>query len=149
MNCPRCQHQNTRVVDSRTTSDSKSTRRRRECEACGYRFTTFETIATANFIIIKKDGSREPYNREKLEQGIWLACTKRKVTQQQVDTLLSDLEKKWVAMGKEVPSTKIGEGVMQKLKEIDEVAYIRFASVYRQFKDVQTFKEELQKLLES
>jgi transcriptional repressor NrdR len=136
------------VIDSRNTSDNKSIRRRRECESCAYRFTTFEVIATANFLVVKKDGSREPYNRAKLIDGIWKACQKRKITESQIESLLNELEEIWSARGKEVPSTIIGEGIMEKLRSLDEVAYIRFASVYRQFKDIETFKSELNKLFE-
>lgn len=147
MFCPKCKHENTKVIDSRNTSDNRSIRRRRECESCTYRFTTFEVIATANFLVVKKDGSREPYNRTKLIDGIWKACQKRKITQLQIESLLNDLEETW-SRGKEVPSTIIGEGIMEKLKALDEVAYIRFASVYRQFKDIETFKSELNKLFQ-
>ncbi|MBP7819530.1 transcriptional repressor NrdR, partial [Candidatus Gracilibacteria bacterium] len=131
MFCPKCKHENTKVIDSRNTSDNKSIRRRRECESCAYRFTTFEVIATANFLVVKKDGSREPYNRAKLIDGIWKACQKRKITESQIESLLNELEEIWSARGKEVPSTIIGEGIMEKLRSLDEVAYIRFASVYR------------------
>jgi transcriptional repressor NrdR len=148
MFCPKCKHENTKVIDSRNTSDNKSIRRRRECESCAYRFTTFEVIATANFLVVKKDGSREPYNRAKLIDGIWKACQKRKITESQIESLLNELEEIWSARGKEVPSTIIGEGIMEKLRSLDEVAYIRFASVYRQFKDIETFKSELNKLFE-
>jgi len=147
MICPKCKHENTKVIDSRDSNDNKVIRRRRECEACAYRFTTFENVATANFIVIKKDNSREPYNRQKLAQGIWKACEKRKISQDQIEELLNELEEGWSSLGKEVQSTKLGEGVMNRLRDLDEVAYIRFASVYRQFKDIETFKEELQKLL--
>lgn len=148
MFCPKCKHENTKVIDSRNTSDNKSIRRRRECESCAYRFTTFEVIATANFLVVKKDGSREPYNRAKLIDGIWKACQKRKITESQIESLLNELEEIWSARGKEVSSTIIGEGIMEKLRSLDEVAYIRFASVYRQFKDIETFKSELNKLFE-
>lgn len=147
MMCPKCQEEDTRVLDSRETEGHKAVRRRRECEKCGHRFTTFERLETTNFLVIKKDGSRESYDREKVEKGIWRACEKRKVTQDQVAKLLNDLEEEWASFGREVPSKVIGEGIMKKLMELDEVAYIRFASVYRQFKDLETFKKELQKLL--
>ena len=127
--------------------EGKSIRRRRECLKCQYRFTTFENVETAKFLVVKKDGVREHYNREKLEMGIWKSCEKRPVTQVQVKDLLDKLEEKWASMGKEVPSETIGEGVMESLKKLDEVAYIRFASVYRQFKDVESFKKELAELL--
>lgn len=123
-------------------------RRRRECEKCKYRFTTFERVESANFIVVKKDGSRETYNREKLERGVWKACEKRQVTEDQIQKLISELEEEWSTnYGREVPSRAIGEGVMDRLRKLDEVAYIRFASVYRHFKDLETFKKELGKLL--
>lgn len=147
MICPVCKHSNTRVLDSRETEGQKATRRRRECEQCKHRFTTFERLEASKFLVIKKDGTRENYDREKLEKGIWKACEKRKVTEEQVSKLLNSLEEAWTNMGKEVPSRVIGEGIMEALKKLDEVAYIRFASVYRQFKDIESFKKELQKLL--
>lgn len=146
--CPKCQEEDTRVLDSRETEGHKAVRRRRECEKCGHRFTTFERLEMTNFLVVKKDGARESYDREKVEKGIWHACEKRKVTQEQVTKLLNDLEEEWANIGREVPSKIIGEGIMKKLMELDEVAYIRFASVYRQFKDLETFKKELQKLLD-
>lgn len=148
MRCQKCKHDDTKVIDSRETNESKEIRRRRECEKCGYRFTTFERIETANFVVIKKDGSRESYDRDKVLRGIWKACEKRPVTQDQLDVMLSELEEKWGVVGKEVPSKTIGEDVMDMLKKIDEVAYIRFASVYRHFKDLESFKKELTKLLD-
>ncbi|MDP2624809.1 MAG: transcriptional regulator NrdR [Candidatus Peregrinibacteria bacterium] len=147
MKCPKCKKSTTRVLDSRDTNEGREIRRRRECEKCKFRFTTFERIDTSNFIVIKKDGSRESYQRSKIEGGIWKSCEKRPVTEAQVDALLNDLEDKWSAVGKEIPSQMIGAHVMEALKKLDEVAYIRFASVYRQFKDVESFKAELSKLL--
>lgn len=148
MICSKCKHDDTRVVDSRESADGRSIRRRRECEKCDFRFTTFETMETTNFVVVKKDGSRETYDRSKVERGIWRACEKRPVTQKQVDEILTKLEEVWSGAGKEVAGEVIGRDVMHSLKVLDEVAYIRFASVYRQFKDVESFKEELQKLLE-
>lgn len=148
MRCPKCKHPDTKVVDSRDANDHKAIRRRRSCSECGYRFTTFESIASANFIVIKKDSSRESYNREKLARGIWRACEKRKITQEQVENLLNELEQHWMSQSKEVPSVDIGEDVMEALKKLDDVAYIRFASVYRQFTDKESFKAELQKLFD-
>lgn len=148
MRCPKCKHEDTKVVDSRETTEGSEIRRRRECEKCDFRFTTFERIETANFIVVKKDGSREPYNREKVQRGIWKACEKRQVTQDQVSALIDKLEAKWIGMGKEIESKQIGEDVMDALKDLDEVAYIRFASVYRHFKDLESFKKELAKLLD-
>ena len=148
MICPKCKHKGTRVIDSRDSSEGRTIRRRRECEACTHRFTTFERVETTNFIVVKKDGARESYDRSKVERGIWRACEKRPVTQQQVSELLTKLEEVWSSSGKEVKGDIIGRDVMHALKMIDEVAYIRFASVYRQFKDVESFKKELQKLLD-
>lgn len=146
MICPKCQNEDTRVLDSRETEGHKAVRRRRKCEQCKIRFTTFERLETTNFIVVKKDGTREAYDHDKVERGIWKACEKRKVTQEQVTKIINQLEEKWVAMGKEVSSRDIGEGIMDALRELDDVAYIRFASVYRQFKDLESFKKELQKL---
>jgi transcriptional repressor NrdR len=147
MKCSKCKKGETSVVDSRDAEEGKAIRRRRECDKCGYRFTTFERSEKSNFVVIKKDGSRERYDRGKVENGIWKACEKRQVTQEQVEKAVDKLEEKWSSMGKEVPSTAIGEGIMKALKKIDEVAYIRFASVYRQFRDIETFREEVSKLL--
>jgi transcriptional repressor NrdR len=146
MICPKCSHKDTRVLDSRETDGHKAVRRRRECANCKNRFTTFERTDISKFVVVKKDGTRETYDREKVEKGIWRACEKRKVTQEQIDTVINSLEEKWSNIGKEVLSIEIGEGVMEALKGLDEVAYIRFASVYRQFKDIDTYKKELQKL---
>ncbi len=147
MICPKCKNDETRVLDSRETNEKREIRRRRQCTKCGYRFTTFERIEPSTFLIIKKDNSREVYNRQKLLQGIWKACEKRPVTQEQIAIMLDKLEERWANSGKEVQSRIIGEDVMNALREIDEVAYIRFASVYRQFKDIEAFKQELQRLL--
>lgn len=148
MLCPKCKHDDTRVLDSRDTNEHKEIRRRRACNECNFRFTTFERPEFTNFLVVKRDQSREPYDREKLENGIWKACGKRPITVVQISDLLDGLEEKWSNQGKEVNSKTIGEDVMTSLKDLDEVAYIRFASVYRQFKDIDTFKRELQKLLE-
>lgn len=123
-------------------------RRRRECPKCSYRFTTFERQEMTSLIVVKRDGTREPYARQKLERGIWIACAKRPVTQVQIDTLLTTLEEEWAAEGGEVKSSQIGDDVMRQLKKLDQVAYIRFASVHREFQDVEEFKEELGKLFE-
>ena len=148
MFCPRCKSEDTAVIDSRLADEGKSVRRRRECPKCEHRFTTFERQELSSFIVVKRDGTREPYSREKIERGIWLACSKRPVTQDQIDKLLSKLEEKWVAEHQEVSTSDIGNDVMKELKKIDQVAYIRFASVHREFKDVEEFKEELGKLFE-
>lgn len=147
MICPKCRYKDTSVLDSRETDGQKAVRRRRKCNKCKHRFTTFERIETTSFIVVKKDGVRESYDREKLLKGIWKACEKRKVTEDQITNMINRLEEKWGNMGKEVSSGIIGEDIMDALKKLDEVAYIRFASVYRQFKDLETFKKELQKLL--
>jgi transcriptional repressor NrdR len=146
MKCPKCKAKNTRVLDSRETGEGKATRRRRECPDCKLRFTTFERLEHNNLIVIKRNESREPYVQEKVRKGIWRACEKRPVTQAQVDGIIQNLEERWRNYGKEVPSDIIGEGIMEELKKLDEVAYIRFASVYRSFKDVASFQEELEKL---
>ena len=147
MHCPHCKNEDTAVVDSRLAEEGRAIRRRRECTKCGHRFTSFERQELSTLIIIKRDGTREPYSRSKLERGIWLACTKRPVSQDQIDKLLSRLEEKWGSNKKEVASSTIGNDVMKELKKIDKVAYIRFASVHREFKDVEEFKQAMNKLL--
>lgn len=149
MHCPRCKSTDTSVVDSRLAEDGRAVRRRRECDKCAHRFTTFERQELSSLIVIKNDGTREPYNRSKLESGIWIACTKRPVSQEKIDKMLSRLEEKWGANKKEVASSTIGNDVMKEMKKIDKVAYIRFASVHREFKDVEEFKDELGKLFKS
>ncbi|MFA7682132.1 MAG: transcriptional regulator NrdR [Candidatus Peribacteraceae bacterium] len=146
MHCPHCKSSDTSVIDSRIAEDGRTVRRRRECTKCQHRFTTYERQELSSLIVIKRDGTREPYSRSKLERGIWIACTKRPVTQEQIDDLLGKLEEKWGSNKKEVASSTIGMDVMRALKKIDQVAYIRFASVHREFKDVEEFKEELGKL---
>ena len=147
MNCPKCKAAETKVVDSRVTENGRVIRRRRECEKCENRFTTFERAAVGNLMVKKKDGTYEIYNRNKLEQGIWIACGKRPVTKEQIDEMVNDLEDKWSANKKTIESRTIGNDVTEALKKLDHIAYIRFASVYRSFKDVDEFKEELNKLL--
>ena len=146
MYCPRCKSPDTSVLDSRLTEEGRAVRRRRECVKCSHRFTTFERQELSSIIVIKRDGTREPYSRSKLERGVWIACTKRPITQEQIDKMLGRLEEKWGANKKEVSSSTIGMDVMKALKRIDKVAYIRFASVHREFKDVEEFKEVLGKL---
>jgi transcriptional repressor NrdR len=146
MHCPRCKSDDTAVIDSRMSEEGRAVRRRRECPKCDHRFTTFERQELTSLIVIKRDGTREPYARAKLERGIWLAGAKRPITEQQVDALLTKLEEKWGANKKEVSSATIGQDVMKELKKLDSVAYIRFASIHREFKDVEEFKEELGKL---
>ena len=147
MHCPRCQHNGSRVVDSRPADDGKSIRRRRECEKCMFRFTTFERIEQSAILVVKKNGNREEFNREKLLRGIRRACEKRPVAAEEQENIVSKVEYKIRDLGSsEVSSTKIGEYVMEELAELDDVAYIRFASVYRQFKDIGVFMQEMQKL---
>lgn len=150
MRCPYCKFTESKVIDSRPTVDGESIRRRRICLQCGKRFTTYETIETSALMVIKKDGSRQPFDREKLMRGIVKACEKRSVTKVQMDALLTDLEQKLYARQEnEVSSRIIGEMVLERLVHIDEVAYIRFASVYRDFKDVHSFMEELMRMKNS
>ncbi len=147
MHCPRCKSDDTAVIDSRLAEEGRAVRRRRECPKCQHRFTTFERQELSSLIVVKRDGTREPYSRAKIEHGIWLASTKRPVTQDQVDKILTKLEEKWGANKQEVASSTIGMDVMKELKKLDPVAYVRFASVHREFKDVEEFKEELGRLL--
>lgn len=149
MKCPFCGKENTRVIDSRPAEDSNSIRRRRQCDACEKRFTTYEKIETIPLVVIKKDNNREPYNRAKLEAGIIRSCHKRPVSIDQITALVDDVENTIFNMEeKEIPSSKIGELLMERLKLLDQVAYVRFASVYREFKDVNTFMDELKKILD-
>lgn len=148
MKCPYCNTGDTKVVDSRPADDNSSIRRRRQCETCGKRFTTYEKLETMPLMVIKKDHSREPYNRSKIETGIVQSCHKRPVSSQQIRAVVDEIENQVFAMEeREIETAVIGELVMQKLEQLDGVAYVRFASVYREFKDVNTFIEELGKLL--
>ena len=148
MKCPFCSHENTRVIDSRPAEDNNSIRRRRVCDECGKRFTTYEKIETIPLIIIKKDNNREAYDRAKIEAGVLRACHKRPVSAQQITTLVDEVENEiFNREERESPSGSIGELVMNKLKDLDAVAYVRFASVYREFKDVNTFMDELKSVL--
>ena len=148
MRCPSCQYNGTRVVDSRPADDNKEIRRRRECEACGFRFTTFEKIEATPLIVVKKDGSREEFSREKILRGLIRACEKRPVSVETLEETIMLIEKDLRRLGNaEVRSEDVGEMVMNNLAKIDEVAYVRFASVYRQFSDINTFMEELTQLL--
>ena len=147
MKCPYCGKENTRVIDSRPTDDS-SIRRRRQCDECGKRFTTYEKVETLPLIVVKKDNNREPYDREKIVAGIARSCHKRPISMTQINDMVDDIEGQIFNMGeKEIPTTTIGSIVMDKLKDLDEVAYVRFASVYREFKDVNTFMDEIKKIL--
>lgn len=148
MKCPVCGHLESKVLDSRPANEGSSIRRRRECLACQKRFTTFETIENLSFMVVKKDKTRESFDRMKVKAGIIRACEKRQVSMEQIENAVTEIEQTLIAsMRNEIPSTEIGELVMQKLKDLDEVAYVRFASVYRQFKDITTFRDELDKLL--
>ncbi|MBQ1527418.1 MAG: transcriptional repressor NrdR [Lachnospiraceae bacterium] len=149
MKCPFCGHENTRVIDSRPAEDNNSIRRRRVCDECEKRFTTYEKIETIPLIIIKKDNNRETYDRTKIEGGILRACHKRPVSASQISHMVDEVETEiFNYEDKEIQSEVIGELVMKKLQELDAVAYVRFASVYREFKDVNTFMEELKKMLD-
>jgi transcriptional repressor NrdR len=149
MKCPFCDYYETKVVDSRPTDEGQAIRRRRECIKCSKRFTTYEKIEEMPLVVVKKDGTRQPYNRNKLMSGIIKACEKRPVSINTIEKVVDEIEKNlYNLMEKEVTTKNIGEMVMNKLKNIDEVAYVRFASVYRQFKDINTFMDELKKLLD-
>lgn len=148
MRCPYCENEDSKVIDSRHTEDGRAIRRRRECISCGRRFTTYEKIEEIPLMVVKKDGSRQPFDRNKLRNGIIRACEKRPVSMNDIENTVDDIEKGLNnTMEKEVESSLIGELVMEKLRDIDEVAYVRFASVYRQFTDVSTFVQEIEKLL--
>lgn len=148
MKCPFCNAADTKVIDSRPADDNSSIRRRRQCETCGKRFTTYEKLETMPLMVIKKDNSRETYDRSKLESGIIHSCHKRPISTQQIKAMIDEIENEiFNKEEKEIPSSAIGELVMKKLQDLDEVAYVRFASVYREFKDVNTFMEEIGKLL--
>jgi transcriptional repressor NrdR len=148
MRCPFCGHDEDRVIDSRPSDEGSAIRRRRECISCGARFTTYEKVENLPMLVIKKDGTREPFNREKLMSGILKSCEKRPVSTFQIESLVNSIEAQAQnSLKREISSREIGEMVMEGLKQIDEVAYVRFASVYRQFKDVNSFLEELNVML--
>ena len=148
MRCPFCSHENTRVIDSRPAEENNSIRRRRACDECGKRFTTYEKVETIPLIIIKKDNNRETYDRSKIEAGVLRACHKRPISASQITNLINDVETEIFNLEeKEIPSQVIGELVMNKLKNLEAVAYVRFASVYREFKDINTFMDELMSVL--
>jgi len=149
MKCPFCQHSETRVIDSRTTDDQSSIRRRRECLNCDKRFTTYEKIYALPLIVIKDDGNRETFDRDKIKRGIIKACEKRPISLSTIEEMVNNIETKIRnSMQEEIPSSLIGEAVMEELFNHDEVAYVRFASVYRKFADLERFKEELDNLLQ-
>lgn len=150
MKCPFCGDDNTRVIDSRPADDNEAIRRRRQCDECGKRFTTYEKVETIPLIVIKKDKNRETYDRAKIESGIVRSCHKRPVSVDKIEKCIDEIENKIFTLEvKEIESKKIGEIVMDELKDLDQVAYVRFASVYREFKDVNTFMSELKKLLDN
>lgn len=149
MKCPFCGHENTRVIDSRPAEDNNSIRRRRACDECDKRFTTYEKIETIPLIVIKKDNNRETYDRTKIEAGVLRACHKRPISASQINHLVDQVETELFNLEeREISSQVIGELVMNKLKDLEAVAYVRFASVYREFKDVNTFMDELRSVLE-
>ncbi len=149
MRCPFCGCEDSKVVDSRPTDEGERIRRRRECFKCSRRFTTYEIIESTPLMIIKRDNSREPFSREKLMNGLLRACEKRPVSVDDIDSVIDKVETKlYSSVEREVPSSIVGEYTMEYLKDLDEVAYVRFASVYRQFKDIHSFMNELQKLLD-
>ena len=148
MKCPFCSHENTRVIDSRPADENNSIRRRRVCDECGERFTTYEKVETIPLIVIKKDNNRETYDRSKIEAGVLRACHKRPISAAQINQLVDSVETAvFNREEKEISSGIIGELVMNKLKDLDTVAYVRFASVYREFKDINTFMDELKKVM--
>ncbi|MBI9011689.1 MAG: transcriptional regulator NrdR [Clostridiales bacterium] len=148
MKCPYCEFDESKVIDSRPTDEGHVIRRRRECSNCKNRFTTYEKIEEIPLIVVKKDGTRESYNRPKLINGLIRACEKRPISIDMIEKMIDDVERTLHnELEREIPSKRIGELIMEKLKLLDEVAYVRFASVYRQFKDLNTFKDELTKLL--
>ena len=150
MKCPFCGDDNTRVIDSRPADDNEAIRRRRQCDECGKRFTTYEKGETIPVIVIKRDKNRETYDRSKIESGVVRSCHKRPVSVDQIEACVDEIENKIFNLGvREIESEKIGEIVMDQIRDLDQVAYVRFASVYRQFKDADTFMSELKKLLDT
>ncbi len=150
MKCPFCGKENTRVIDSRPADEGSAIRRRRQCDECSKRFTTYEKVETIPLVVIKKDNIREPYDRSKIESGVFRSCHKRPISVSQITALVDEVETYIFGLEeKEISSSKIGEVVMDKLKDLDDVAYVRFASVYREFKDVHTFMQEIKKILDS
>ena len=147
MRCKKCGYEESKVIDSRSTENGMSIRRRRECIKCQYRFTTYERIETIPIIVIKKNELREPFDRDKMINGILRACEKRPISVEQIEELVDNIELELNnQLVREIKSSELGEKIIERLKEIDEIAYVRFASVYRQFKDINEFKKELNKL---
>ncbi|MBR5391124.1 MAG: transcriptional repressor NrdR [Clostridia bacterium] len=150
MRCPYCAYPESKVIDSRPTDESNSIRRRRECLSCGKRFTTYETVESVPLVVVKRDGSRQAFDRNKILNGLLRACEKRPVSLDTLEKVVTDIEQNLLnSMDREIPSERVGELVMDELKHVDQVAYVRFASVYRQFKDIDSFMEELNRLLAS
>ena len=148
MKCPFCGHPESKVIDSRPADENASIRRRRECLACGKRFTTYETVESLPIVVIKKDGSRQSFDRQKVLRGMIRACEKRPVSVAELERIADEIEQELQnSMEREIRTADIGEKVMERLRSVDQVAYVRFASVYRQFKDIDTFMAELNKLL--
>jgi transcriptional repressor NrdR len=149
MRCPNCGHPEDRVIDSRSTKEGRAIRRRRECIGCGHRYTTYEYVENASVVVVKKDGKREPWSREKMVAGIARACEKRPISLGQIEAIVDRIETEVQRQAPgEIPSKQIGEMAMAELRELDEVAYVRFASVYRHFKDVNEFLDEIQGLVQ-
>lgn len=147
MKCPYCQQNDSSVIDSRELQEGESIRRRRRCNACGERFTTYERIELASFMVVKKSGQREEYNQQKLRSRIRVACTKRPVSEAQIDAMIARIERELLALGQaEIPSSKVGDIVMRELQELDQIAYIRFASVYRNFADLDDLRQAVDQL---
>lgn len=147
MKCPYCSGLESRVIDTRDVGEG--IRRRRECQSCGQRYTTYEAVAKVTLLIVKRDGRRENFDRQKLYEGIWKACTKRPIASEAIEDMVDDIENRLYSMGQaEVPSRVIGEMVMERLQKIDAVAYVRFASVYRSFADLETLKREVDDMLQ-
>lgn len=150
MRCSFCGHADSKVLDSRPVEDGLAIRRRRECQNCGKRFTTYERMEETALLVIKRDNSREIFDRSKILAGLMRACDKRPVSAADLEQLVADIEKELKSsMEREVPALRIGDMVMERLREVDDVAYVRFASVYRKFEDIETFKQEINKMLES
>jgi len=149
MKCPFCESQEDKVIDSRVSKEGNAIRRRRECLKCGKRFTSYERVEELAPMVIKKDGRRESFNADKIRSGLLIACKKRPIETEKIDEIVDNIEKKLIGLGeKEIPSSSIGEEIMAALKELDKVAYVRFASVYRQFKDINELMDEVKTLFE-
>ena len=150
MKCPYCGEEDTRVIDSRPADDNSSIRRRRQCDVCKKRFTTYEKVEAIPLVVVKKDMTREPYDRSKIEKGVFKSCHKRPIPVAKINEVVDSIETAIFNLdAKEINSNVIGEIVMEKLKDLDAVAYVRFASVYREFKDVNTFMDEIKKILDT